>query len=180
MQNEEYTRAMKYALNLLGKREYSSKLIQDKLKNRKFSDKVIAATINELTERRYLCDTRFTEVFIRDAIYKKRGLNRIKQELKQKGIDNDTMLEVIDELEVDWLEVAVSCLKAKFSNALMNVAQEAVNEGNRTEHREQFYKLKQKMLAKLQYQGFDFSTIQQAVEQILSQQEQEQEQGAET
>ncbi len=170
MQNEEYTRAMKYALNLLGKREYSSKLIQDKLKNRKFSDKVIDATIDELSERRYLCDTRFTEVFIRDAIYKKRGLNRIKQELKQKGISNETMLDVIDELEVDWLEVAISCLKGKFSNTLMSVSQEPVDEENNTEYREQFYKLKQKMLAKLQYQGFDFSTTQQAVEQFLAEQ----------
>ena len=45
---DPYLSAMKYSLNLLGKREYSAKMLQDKLVKRQYEEALIAKIIIEM------------------------------------------------------------------------------------------------------------------------------------
>jgi regulatory protein len=75
---------------LLGRREYSVSKLREKLQ-KLFPEKSeeFSSLIEEFIERDWVSDTRFSEAFIRDQIIKKNGPQKIKQKLRQQGIDDD-------------------------------------------------------------------------------------------
>jgi len=155
--SEVYSKAYKYALFLLGRREYTVKALNEKLIGKKYAQAIVEAVLNELQQLNYVSDQRYADIFVRDAIAKGRGENRIKQGLKQKGVEQSFIANSLDEYQ-DWQSVAERMLQAKFKRQL-----ESFNDLEKEEQ----YKLKQKMLAKCQYQGFVFDVSKKAVEKIL-------------
>jgi regulatory protein len=100
------------ALELLARREHTRREITRKLLERGFSDDVIAPALDELERKGSLADARFTDSFVRSRIAKGRGPQRIRAELKQRGIADAAADDGLAAAEVDWL-AAIRAVRAK-------------------------------------------------------------------
>lgn len=86
-----------YALMLLSRREYSKAELKQKLLRRFRPDAraLIETTLERLSQDNYQSDERFTESFINSRLQRGYGLNRIKLELRQKGIGQEEINHMI-------------------------------------------------------------------------------------
>ncbi|MDF2530343.1 MAG: regulatory protein RecX [Gammaproteobacteria bacterium] len=75
----------------------------------------IEQVLGELADKNLQSDRRFLESFIRHRAQSGYGLLRIKQELTQHHIDNDLLAEVLESLEIDWLEVLQYLYQKRYS-----------------------------------------------------------------
>lgn len=83
---QAYNSAYNYALGLLARREYSEHGLREKIKSKHaISAADTQRIIQKLYEYNYLCDERFASAFYRSRA-SRYGLERITQELRQKGI----------------------------------------------------------------------------------------------
>jgi regulatory protein len=100
------------ALELLARREHSRREITRKLLERGFPDDVIARVLDELARKGSLADARFTDSFVRSRIAKGQGPQRIRAELKRRGIADAAADQGLAAAEVDWL-AAIRAVRAK-------------------------------------------------------------------
>ncbi|MDF2940774.1 MAG: hypothetical protein K0R66_1416 [Gammaproteobacteria bacterium] len=105
------------AIEYLARREHSRYELKQKLL-RKFpqSENNIAQAIQELADKKLQSDKRFTESLIQHRAHSGYGLLRIKQELSQQHIDAEIVSSVLEDLEIDWLEVAQRLYQKRFSD----------------------------------------------------------------
>ena len=88
IEDKEQARARNAAYRLLTYRPRSRKELEAKLREKEFTDSVIAAVIDHCTRLGYLDDARFASQWAASRVrYRSIGKRRIEQELKQKGID---------------------------------------------------------------------------------------------
>ncbi|GLR76752.1 regulatory protein RecX [Aliivibrio sifiae] len=131
------------AVILLAKRDYSSGEINRHLKqNAPDKEAVIDAVMERLISHHYLDDSRLIEKEIAKQLNKKHGLIRIKQELKQKELDSLLIEQALEDLDVDWFELAEELRVKKFGNELPKDEKE-----------------KAKQIRYLQYRGYSLSII---------------------
>lgn len=104
------------AIQYLSRREYSRMELFEKLG--KQSPEAVDSVLDSLEKEGYLSDRRFTESFIRMRAAQGHGLNRVRFDLKKKGVDASLILEVLDELEMDWYELAAEVYRRKYSQPL--------------------------------------------------------------
>jgi regulatory protein len=94
---EEHLRLREYAFRYLARRAHSTYEMRLKLSRKGFDKNNINQVIHELIEKKYLDDEHFARVYIQDEIrLKKTGPLRIRQKLREKGIDNEIACNVID------------------------------------------------------------------------------------
>lgn len=113
-QTASYNQVYQSAINLVSRREHSRLELQQKLQKRNFPQAHIDQVITYCCDSDYVNDQRFTQSFIRIKAGKGLGLNRIKMELQQKGIANDLISLALDELDLDWFELAKSLYQRKY------------------------------------------------------------------
>lgn len=90
-------RALLYAAHLLKARDYSIKLLKDKLLYKKYPKETVAYVIEYLLDKKYLDDERYA----RNYCLSKQGLyggGRLKNELYQRGIDAGIIDKVLAEV----------------------------------------------------------------------------------
>ncbi|RUR53000.1 regulatory protein RecX [Vreelandella populi] len=137
------------AVQLLSRREYSRAEIAQKLKQKAFDNADIEACLDTLVEQGLQSDARFAESFIRSRIIRGQGVIRIKGELRQRGVNQETLSEALAHVEenenVDWFELARETLARRFSSPGENPKERA--------KRERF----------LAARGFDFEQIRYAL-----------------
>ncbi|SDN66326.1 regulatory protein RecX [Vreelandella arcis] len=108
------------AIQLLARREYARAELARKLEHKAFAAEDIDACLEALVEQGLQSDARFAESFIRSRIHRGQGVIRIKGELRQRGIDQETSaaaFAVVEEREaVDWFELAREALARRFSS----------------------------------------------------------------
>lgn len=104
------------AIQYLSRREYSRMELFAKLG--KQSPEAVDSVLDSLEKEGYLSDRRFTESFIRMRAAQGHGLNRVRFDLKKKGVDTGLISEVLDELEMDWYELATDVYRRKYSQPL--------------------------------------------------------------
>lgn len=94
----EFSKAYKYSLYLMGRKDYTSFEMESKLKNKEYSNITIKITIEKLKDLGFINDTKFSEKYLHDSLYiKKQGIQKIKYELGRKGITKDE----IEGIEID-------------------------------------------------------------------------------
>lgn len=112
--------AREVAIQLLARREYSRAELVRKLQQKSFDDTEIACCLDTLMEQGLQSDARFAESFIRSRIGRGQGVIRIQGELRQRGVDQDTVaaaLFAVEEHEaVDWFDLAQETLAKRFSS----------------------------------------------------------------
>tara|TARA_Y100000992_G_scaffold123618_1_gene80983 strand:+ start:5618 stop:6076 length:459 start_codon:yes stop_codon:yes gene_type:complete len=135
-------------LVMLTRRDFSTKELTEKISLKFESRPVIDQVISTLKSEGLLSDVRFAESFVRARINKGQGKQRIKSEIKHKGIGNELLKQVIDAQDIDWISIAEKVLVKKFGN-LVNPDRKEVG----------------KRIRFLQYRGFDFDEISQVMKQ---------------
>lgn len=102
------------AIGLLARREYSRLELFKKLKPH--SDGVeIEPVLERLSVSGYQSDARFTDSFVRMRVGQGHGLNRIRFDLKSKGINADLLQGVLEQNELDWFALAAELYQRKYA-----------------------------------------------------------------
>ena len=115
------------SLDLLSRREHSSKEIMEKLLLR-FDDKVIInSVITKLEENNLINDTRFAEAYVSSRKRKGFGPKKISFELLSKGVSESVANRVIDE-EGGWKRAAKLAFTKKFKNGLSSDVKNALKQ----------------------------------------------------
>lgn len=104
------------AMNLLARREHLRQELVLKLGKRFGADAAdeITAVLDDLETENLLCDQRFAGSYIRQRVGKGYGPDRIRQELRQKGVASELLDIAMDEADVDWVERAAQVRLKKF------------------------------------------------------------------
>ena len=133
--------ARQQALQLLSRREYSARELQQKLQGDHDPDQ-IETVLAQLQEQGLQSDARFAEMYVRHRQQQGHGPVRIQGELRQKGIAPDLVQEYLQDGDVDWFEQAKTVRRRRFGDAPPADA-----------------RLKAKQMRFLQYRGFTSDQI---------------------
>jgi len=88
--------AIRYAFRLLKFRPRSEYELHQRLKKRGFPEPTIKETLFFLKEKGLINDLEFARIWVESRIKKPLGINRLKQELKIKGVDKGIIERVIE------------------------------------------------------------------------------------
>ena len=134
------------ALQLLSRREYSARELQQKLAGAHPAEE-LAAVLQQLAEQGLQSDQRFAEVWARHRRTQGFGPIRIQSELRQKGISPDQIQTTLEAEEMDWFAHASDVWQRRFRG-----------------RRERDPRLKAKQIRFLQYRGFTGEQIRHALD----------------
>lgn len=148
MSEEETLAAMRRAaMNWLSRRDYARDELATRLQ-RKFGERApVEPVLDWLQEQNFLNEQRFAEAFVRSRIERGQGQMRIRQELTQRGLQDERVEQVLDEADCDWFELARQVHRRRFRQG---------PGGDRKE--------KARQLRFLQYRGFSSEQCFQAVD----------------
>jgi regulatory protein len=104
---DEIARATEAALVFLAYRPRSEREVRDRLRRGSYGPEAIDAVIARLHDWHYLDDTDFARRWVENrSTHRPRGRRLLQQELRQKGIDAETVREVIAEADLDEVAAA--------------------------------------------------------------------------
>ncbi|MFW5450016.1 MAG: regulatory protein RecX [Methylophagaceae bacterium] len=95
------------AMNLLARREHSIAELTTKLLKAEFEPDDINNIISKLTESDLQSDSRFAENYLRYRSNRGFGSQRIRQELKQRGVMVDIINAALKGADIDWFSLAM-------------------------------------------------------------------------
>ena len=151
---DEFEKFYNKTLRFLSYRPRSEKELRDKLKKKKTSGEIINKIILRLKENNFINDEEFVKWWIEQrTTFKPRSFRLIKMELKQKGVSNDLIEKVIDDLRltIDDLKSAKKLIQKRLSR-YKNLPRE---------------KKFQKIARFLSSRGFDYDIIKEIFKEIL-------------
>ena len=103
---DAYSKAYNAALHFLSFRQRSQFEVEKRLKEKEYSEEVIAATVVRLLDKGYLNDEEFARMWLADRNrFKPRAARALSFELRQKGIASeiiDMVLLDLDEEAAGW------------------------------------------------------------------------------
>ncbi len=143
-------RAIKRAMNLLLKKDYTESKLREKLSEGMYPQNAIDVAVEYVKSYHYIDDNRFARDYISYHI-ESRSRNRIIQDLMNKGINRELVLACIDEIysETDGVEIE------QIKKLLQKKHYEKCME----------YKEKQKIMAYLVRRGYQLDSIKSAMEE---------------
>lgn len=86
---ESFAKARDYAFLLLKFRLRSENELFQRLKLKKIPEETIKEVVSFLKEKRFIDDNVFTRAWLNSRLKRPFGLRRIRQELRQKGVDKE-------------------------------------------------------------------------------------------
>jgi regulatory protein len=114
------------ALNLLAMREHSREELHHKLKARGYEAIAINTVLGRLETERLLSDERFAQAYVRMRSRRGFGPTRIRQELVERGVARDIILQSLQDEAIDWFALARhACLKKNGTEVNNDLAQKA-------------------------------------------------------
>ncbi len=155
---EEYERARKRAMYLLGSRDYSTMTLKEKLLNN-YSEETVLKVLEDMKRYGFLDDERYGKKLASSLINgKKYGLYRVKAEMKRKGVPSDITESVLSQYrQEDSEELLKQLILKKYSHKLSDISD------------------RQKLTAALVRKGYSFSQIKKAVKELLEENFQDEE-----
>jgi regulatory protein len=113
------------AVRLLTGRELSAGDLRRKLEGQGFDPTALEAVITRLAERGAISDDRFVDSFIRQHSQRGQGPDRIRGELRQRGVASEVIEEHLRTAEVDWDSLAAQVRARKFRGTPSSRAERA-------------------------------------------------------
>lgn len=113
------------AMDYLARREHTWFELQRKLRLKGFDDDVITETLNRLRDQDLQSDLRFAENFAEQRARNGHGPFKIKQELKQHGVCELMIDDVMASLNVDWGAIAKAVFEKKFGTPAQDLNEKA-------------------------------------------------------
>ena len=138
------------AMNLLQKKDYTTKQLRDKLDEGLYPKELVDEAIEYVRSYKYLDDERYARDYISYHMTT-RSKNRIMQDLTGKGLSKELLLPIIEELyaeesgDIEFDQIKVLLEKKHYDPGSID------------------YKEKQKIMAFLMRRGFQISTIRKAM-----------------
>jgi len=102
--SDTFLKAKEYAFFLLKYRLRSEKELYARLLRKRFSEDESKKVILFLKEKKFLDDEAFTKSWVNFRLRRPFGFRRIRQELKEKGIDKEIIEGRIEEAKKDYSE----------------------------------------------------------------------------
>lgn len=102
------------AMDFLARREHSEQELRQKLKTRDHDDDAIDRVLHALKRDGLQSDTRFTESFVNHRVNAAIGPNKIRYELRQKGIADSLADEYLNPFNSQWDEIMLRLQRRKF------------------------------------------------------------------
>jgi regulatory protein len=147
---DAHQKAMNAALRLLARRDHTKYEITQKLKARGFDGDVVPAIVAECERLNYIDDERSARLYIRQRRRRGFGINRIRVELKKKGLSSRCLQRVLD--------------AASDSIDEHDVAEKALEKKMKAFEREKYpRKRKEKIYRFLQSRGFSESVVSESI-----------------
>ena len=112
----DFERAKDKALSLLSFKAYTEKALRDKLKEKGYNESIINQVIERMKEDLLIDDFKLAQEYVEKLFNSKLfSEKRVRYELKNKGIDSNTIEDVLEPyLDRDALSNAISLLSKKF------------------------------------------------------------------
>lgn len=159
---ESFEEALNCAIRFIKFRPRSVFEVQKKLTTKNYSNTIIEKTINHLQEISLLNDEEFAKMWVNERILSKNfGPLKIKMELKQKGISNGIIQDIIEKAysEIEESSLAEKILKKKFRNTSKDIDyNKAVNILNRSGFSYSVSEKAVKKMKKGEFSEADFSS----------------------
>ncbi len=137
------------AMNMLARREYSRRELEDKLSQKFANSFVVTFVVNRLRAENLQSDSRYIEAFVRSKIARGQGFLKIQAELLRKGIDEELLKNICLEMEIDWKTLA------------KKVASRKIFHRKPSNHME-----RSKIIRFLQYRGFTLAEAMKAMDEF--------------
>jgi regulatory protein len=101
--SENYSKVYDQAIKYLGMRSHTVFELRTKLSRKKFEKSDVEEVLDDLVEQKYLNDRDFAQAYAQNLIkYKTFGYYGLKMKLKQRGINNTIIEEVLaEELSIE-------------------------------------------------------------------------------
>ena len=153
--SDQESKALKYAFRILAIRPRSVFEMKEKLRARKYSQKIIDGLIKKLKEQDLLNDEKFTREWIKNQLeYRPCGRILIKKKLFEKRIKQEIMEKVLEEMVSPEKELALARkVLQKKRDRLENLSRG---------------KLFQKLSLYLSGKGFSYQVIREVLEETES------------
>jgi regulatory protein len=111
---DDTAKAIDAAIRLLTSRPRSVREITDRLKRKEYGDETIERVIARLREWRYIDDEAFARYWVENRESNRpRGRRLLEQELRQKGVERETVRETLDDSGIDERAGALEIARAK-------------------------------------------------------------------
>ena len=102
------------AMNLLARREHSLRELRQKLR-RRFSDgPLLEAELQRLADENLQSDQRFADSFARQRAGRGYGPQRVRQEMRDRGLSDADIAVAFERNELDWFALAEEVFRKKF------------------------------------------------------------------
>lgn len=152
VQLHQYPRALNQAVSMLARRPCSKGEIIRNLNQHHYTDEVIELVIYKLEKKKLLDDQDFSELWVQNRIGKY-GVRRLRQELRYKGIPEETADEVLSRIsDEQQLENATAFAVKAWSKAISG---------------EDPRKSRQKIIASLVRKGYGWDIAAQAADAAI-------------
>lgn len=106
--------ARRTALDLLARREHSRREMSRKLQQRGASTALCEATLDQLEDDGLLSDERFCEAYVHARSQRGIGPQRLREELRERGVAEHVVETQLHEVERDWSESARQVFAKRF------------------------------------------------------------------
>jgi regulatory protein len=146
------SKAIEAALRLLVVRPRSEHELRDRLKRKDYDPETIDLALDRVRGWGYLDDADFARRWVENRVqHRPRGERMLKQELRVKGIDPETINEVIEEAEIDEVAAAIAVAE-KAASRLRGLDPQVA---------------RRRLTGQLARRGFGYDAIRQALKQVL-------------
>ena len=105
------------AMDLLARREHSIRELRQKLQRRFGDMPLVEEALSRLAEENLQSDERYAGSFVRRRAARGYGPVRIRQEMRDKGLEKPAIAEAMEQAQVDWRALAAEVSRKKFGEA---------------------------------------------------------------
>ncbi len=99
---------------MLTRRDHSAYEVYEKLRAKRFQEDQITEVIRLLVDEKLISDERFAEAYTQMRVEKGFGPNKIRIELRNRGVDRDLIDTEIDKYTDSWSAHAARAREKKF------------------------------------------------------------------
>ncbi|MDD2649458.1 MAG: regulatory protein RecX [Eubacteriales bacterium] len=110
----EYKHALERAVRFLEVRSRSEHEITMKLRQSGYAPEAIAMTMQTLTKHGFIKDAEFAVMYAHESVRRRKGNQRIKSELRQKGISDENIDSALSSIDENDTQNACDLAIAKF------------------------------------------------------------------
>ncbi len=153
IREDEILKAKNYAFDLLVRRSYSRKELQNKLTKRGFTEEAITTTMETLERLEYIKDEKYARDWVDSRRrLKPKGKKALRMELMQKGIDKGTIERILSEID-DSEEYTMA----------LELAQKQMNRYKSIDK----YVARRRLYNFLTSRGFDYETVNSVMSNVM-------------